>query len=161
MPTSHSPHHGTARLRGPLVAALRTRALVLAFTIWAAAAAGWLATSRATAQQDGGAGVPRHPSAALEHAARYMMALPGKADSVALAAQGTQEGHWRFVNRAGEMFTVGTPDEMKRVISVLYPEAKAGARVLLYMTEDTVFRHRAAVKALPASADLNMVVRGR
>jgi hypothetical protein len=89
------------------------------------------------------------------------MALPGKQDSVALAAQGTQEGYWRFVNRAGEMFTVGSPDEMKRAISVLYPEAKPGARVLVYMTEDTVFRHRAALKTLPAAAELYMVVRGR
>jgi hypothetical protein len=59
------------------------------------------------------------------------------------------------------MFTVGTPDEMTRVISVLYPEAKPGARILLYLTEDTVLRHRATLKALPAGADLNMVVRGR
>ena len=59
------------------------------------------------------------------------------------------------------MFTVGTPDEMKRVISVLYPEAKPGARILLYMTEDTVLRHRDTLKALPATAELNMVVRGR
>ena len=127
-----------------------------------AAIALWLGAARGFAQQDGGAGaVPRHASAALEHAARYMMALPARPDSVALAAQGTQEGHWRFVNRAGEMFTVGTADEMKRVISVLYPEARPGARVLLYMTGDTVFRHRATLTALPAAAELNLVVRGR
>ncbi len=161
MPTSEPPRPATVHLRGRLAAALRTGVLAaVALIVSAAAAAVVLGPSRALAQQDG-ARVPRHPSAALEHAARYMMALPGKADSVALAAQGTQEGHWRFVNRAGEMFTVGTPDEMKRVISVLYPEANASARVLLYLTGDTVFRHRATLKALPASADLNMVVRGR
>jgi len=165
MPTSHSLRHRTVRKRARRAVAVRMRALALALTVWVAAAAGGLGISRAIAQQgaqqEGAARAPRHPSAALEHAARYMMALPGKADSVTLAAQGTQEGHWRFVNRTGEMFTVGTPDEMQRVISVLYPEARAGARVLLYLTEDTVFRHRATLKALPASADLNMVVRGR
>jgi hypothetical protein len=133
-----------------------------AILLASAAIALWLGGSRGLAQQDGGAGaVPRHASAALEHAARYMMALPRRPDSVALAAQGTQEGHWRFVNRAGEMLTVGTPDEMKRVISVLYPQAKPNARILLYVTDDTVFRHRATLGALPASAELNMVVRGR
>lgn len=127
-----------------------------------AALALWLGAARGLAQQDGSAGAPpRHASAALENAARYMMALPARPDSVALAGQGTQEGHWRFVNRAGEMFTVGTPDEMKRAISVLYPGAKPSARVHLYMTEDTVLRHRATLKALPAAAELNLVVRGR
>jgi hypothetical protein len=119
----------------------------------------WLGSVGGMAQREASR-VPRHASAALEQAARYMMALPVKADTVALAAQGTQEGHWRFVNRVGEMFTVGTPDEMKRVVAVLYPEAKAGARIVLYMTEDTVFRHRATLKALPAGAELNMVVGG-
>jgi hypothetical protein len=160
MPTPDSYDARTARLRGRSVARPETRALARGLLASAAAAAVWLGPFGVMAQQDGPR-VPRHASAELEHAARYMMSLPGKPDSVALAAQGTQEGHWRFVNRAGEMFTVGTPDEMKRVISVLYPEAKASARVLLYMTEDTVFRHRATLKALPAAADLNMVVRGR
>ena len=133
-----------------------------AILLASAAVALWLGASRGLAQQDGGAGAaPRDASAALENAARYMMALPARPDGVALAAQGTQEGHWRFVNRAGETFTAGTPDEMKRAISVLYPEAKPGARLLLYMTEDTVLRHRATLKALPATAELSMVVRGR
>jgi hypothetical protein len=135
------------------------RALARLLSASAVVVAVWLGISSVLAQQDGQR-VPRTASAALEHAARYMMSVPGKADGVALAAQGTQEGHWRFVNRAGEMFTVGTPDEMKRVVAVLYPEAKAGARIVLYMTEDTVFRHRAALKVLPASAELNMVVVG-
>jgi hypothetical protein len=134
--------------------------LALALLVAVAGTASWLGASRALAQQDG-SGLPRHASSELEHAARYVMALPGKPNSVALAAQGTQEGHWRFVNRAGEMFTVGTPDEMTRVVTVLYPEAKAGARVSLYMTEDTILRHRATLKALPPAAELHMVVRGQ
>lgn len=158
MPRSEEPRRAPVRQRGRPAAARWMRALACALVM---AAAGWLGAAPAQAQQQGGAGVPRHPSAALEHVARYVMALPGKADTVILAAQGTQEGHWRFVNRSGEMFTVGNPDEMTRVISVLYPEAKPGARLLLYMTEDTVFRHGATLKALPAGADLNMVVRGR
>ena len=73
-----------------------------------------------------------------------MKSLPAKTDGVALAAQATQEGHWRFLNRVGEVFTAGTPDEMKRAVSVLHPGAKPGARLSLYVTGDTLFRHRAA-----------------
>ena len=113
----------------------------------------------AGAQQDS-TDLPRRASVALEVAHRYARTQPARPDTAVLAAQATQEGHWRFVNRAGEMFTVGTPDEMQRVVSVLYPEAKPGARLALYMTDDTVFRHRAAFKSLPASAELHMVAGG-
>jgi hypothetical protein len=161
MPTSDQPCHAAARLRSRPAAAPGTRALavaLLAVSVAAAASALW--PSHGLAQQDGSR-VPRHPSPALEHAAHYMMALPVGRDSVALAAQGTQEGHWRFVNRVGEMLTVGTPEEMKRVLAVLYPEAGPDARIRLYLTEDTVFRYAATLGALPASAELHMVVRGR
>jgi len=122
-----------------------------------AAAAGWFGISSAMSQQDV-SGVPQRASPELENAARHMVSLRGRTDGVLLAAQGTQEGHWRFVNKAREMYTVGNPDEMKRVISVLYPDARASARVSLFLTDDTIFRHRAALKSLPASAELNMVV---
>jgi hypothetical protein len=56
------------------------------------------------------------------------------------------------------MLTVGTPDEMQRVVPVLYPEARAGARLALYVTQDTILRDRAALKALPAGVDLSVVV---
>src|SRR5262245_29970148 len=56
---------------------------------------------------------------ALDQAAAHVKALPPKGESVVLAAQATQEGHWRFVNRAGETLTAGTPDEMKRVAPLL------------------------------------------
>jgi hypothetical protein len=156
MPTVESLRSGTARLHVlPATVLCRSALAVLAIAV-----AGSIGAAAGIAQQEGSR-LPRHASAALEEAARYMMRLPARTDGVALAAQGTQEGHWRFVNRAGEMFTVGTPDEMKRVIAVLYPEAKAGARVALYMTEDTVFRHRTTLQSLPAGAELNMMTAGR
>ena len=111
MPTTESSRPWTARLRG------RTFAVALLAPV--AAAAGWLGASGATAQQEGGR-APRHASAALERAAWYMMSLPRRPDSVALAAQGTQEGHWRFVNRAGEMFTVGTPNSTGRIVDLFF-----------------------------------------
>ena len=96
---------------------------------------------------------------ALDNAAAHVKALPAMpADRPALAAQATQEGHWRFVNRAGETFTAGTPDEMKRVASVLLPDAKADAKLTLYVTEDTILLNRAALKELPTGTELNVVV---
>jgi hypothetical protein len=87
--------------------------------------------------------------------------LKSSSDTVVLAAQGTPEGHWRFVNQSGEMFTVGTPDEMKRVVTVLYPEAKAGARLTFYMTEDTVLGQGVRFRALRLDADWHVVVGDR
>lgn len=138
-----------ARLR----TALRTVALAVVLLLPVAIVAGWLEKIAGTASRSG-----QPISPALESAVRYVRSLPARGDAVALAAQGTPEGHWRFVNRSGEMFTVGAPDEMKRVISVLHPEAKPNARLALYMTQDTVLRDRSALKALPAGIDLSVVV---
>src|SRR5438132_2454474 len=96
---------------------------------------------------------------ALENAAVHMRSLPPKAEGgAALAAQATQEGHWRFVNKAGETFTAGTPDELTRVAGILLPEAKADAKLSLYLTEDTIFLNRSALKDLPKGSELNVVV---
>src|SRR6476620_3141557 len=97
---------------------------------------------------------------ALENAALHLRSLPPKAEGgAALAAQATQEGHWRFVNRAGETFTARTPEELKRVAGVLVPETNADAKLSLYLTEDTVFQHRSALKDLPKGTELYVVAR--
>jgi hypothetical protein len=95
---------------------------------------------------------------ALDNAAAHVKGLPAMADRSALAAQATQEGHWRFVNRAGETLTAGTPEEMKRVAAVLLPDARVDARLALYVTEDTILLNRAALKDLPAGTELYVVV---
>src|SRR5262245_15482846 len=132
---------------------LRTVALAGVLILPVAIMAGWLEKIAGTAARSG---PPISP--ALENAVRHVRALPARGDVVALAAQGTPEGHWRFVNKSGEMFTAGSPDEMKRVVTVLHPEARPGARLALYMTQDTVLRDRVALKALPAGVDLSVVV---
>src|SRR5262245_32605193 len=114
-----------------------------------AAEASWL-TKVMGAAETAGARTAKLGLGALDNAAAHVKALPATAaDRSALAAQATQEGHWRFVNRAGETFTAGTPDEMKRVASVLLPDAKADAKLALYITEDTILLNRAALKELP------------
>src|SRR5262245_40430879 len=138
-----------ARLR----TVLRTVALATVLLLPVAIVAGWL-------EKIGGTALRKGPplSASLEGAVRQVRTVPPKTDVVALAAQGTPEGHWRFVSRTGEVYTVGTPDEMKRVTSVLHPEARPGARLSLYLTQDSVLRDRFALKALPAGVDLSVVV---
>ena len=133
--------------------ALRTVALATVLILPVAILAGWLEKIAGTALRKG-----PPISAALESAVRHVRSLPPRADMVLLAGQGTPEGHWRFVSRSGEMYTIGNPDEMKRVVSVLHPEARPGARLALYMTQDTVLRDRVALKALPAGIDLSVVV---
>ena len=78
----------------------------------AAAHANWLSKVMGAAEQ-AGARTGRLGLGALDNAAAHVKGLPAMADRSALAAQATQEGHWRFVNRAGETLTAGTPEEMK------------------------------------------------
>ena len=62
------------------------------------------------------------------------------------------------MNKAGETFTAGTPEELKRAAAVLLPEAKADAKLSLYVTQDTVFQNRSALKELPKGIELSVVI---
>jgi hypothetical protein len=132
---------------------VRTVALAAVLLVPVAILAGWL---ERLAGAPGGTAADITP--ALENALRYVRTLPVRADAVPVAAQDTRDGRWRFVNKAGEVLTAGTPEEMKRLVPVLYPEARAGARPAVYVTADTVLRDRAALKALPAGIELSVVV---
>ncbi len=91
-------------------------------------------------------------------AAAHLKSLPDSPNG-ALAAHATPEGHWQFVNREGQTFTAGTPDEMGRVLPSLSPgvAATGETKLTLYLSEDSVFMNRAALDALPNGADLNVV----
>jgi hypothetical protein len=93
----------------------------------------------------------------LERAAAHIRTLPVGAKSGVLAAHATPEGHWKFVNRDGEVFTAGTPEEMQRVLPALLPEAPTNAKLSLYLSEDTLFGDRALLKELPPGARLHVV----
>jgi hypothetical protein len=92
---------------------------LLLASLCATAQAGWL--TRIAGSAEHGAARTVRKGAAIDHVTAHLKALPDRPDGIALAAQATQEGHWRFVNKAGETFTAGTPDELKRVASVLLP----------------------------------------
>lgn len=89
---------------------------------------------------------------AAGHVAELPRGTPG-----ALAAHATPEGHWQFVNREGQVFTAGTPDEMTRVVTALLPAGAGDGKLALYLSEDSVFANSAALDALPKTAAINLV----
>ncbi len=99
----------------------------------------------------------RAAEAALDLAVTRAQRLVAPANTVVLAAAASQEGHWTFANLKGERFTAATPDEMKRVASILAPEvATAGAKLLLVVTEASVFAGEDALAKLPRDTVLQL-----
>ena len=94
----------------------------------------------------------------LERAATHIRTLPTGGSGAVLAAHATPEGHWKFVNRDGDVFTAGTPDELQRVVPTLLPHAvPIGGNLGIYLSEETLFRDRALLKDLPPGAKLHVV----
>jgi len=149
---------GRGQRRGAPGLAVRLMALsLLAATAAAPAQASWLSKVIGSVEH-AAPGAAKLGASALDNAAQHVRSLPARADGAAtLAAQATQEGHWRFVNKAGETFTAGTPDELRRVATVLLPDAKADVKLSLFLTEDTIFLYRAALKDLPKGSELYVV----
>jgi hypothetical protein len=126
-----------------------------------AIAFGWLSRIAREAGEAGGSAAMKAGKTgigALDNAAAHVAALPKLANGTALAAHVTPEGHWKFVNREGHVFTAATPEELARVGTALAPEAAPGGKLSLYLSEDTVFKQRAAIESLPADAELHVVV---
>lgn len=123
--------------------------------------ANWLTRLGHVAGDSGGAvagKAARLGTQALDHAAAAIKARPPGAKGAALAVHVTPEGHWKFVNASGEVFTAGTAEELARAVPQLAPEAAQGkAPLALYLTEGTVFEGRAKLKELPRNAELHVV----
>lgn len=132
-------------------------AAVLIAVSAASAQANWL-TKIAREAGELGTSAARHGISGLDRAALHLKALPKAGGGGALAAHATPEGHWKFVNRDGEIFTAGTPDELKLAVPTLLPDAAADAKLTLYLSEGTVFKQRAQLKDLPEGASLRIVV---
>ena len=143
---------GHAVMRGTCAALLLASAAPVA-------QANWLA-KLARGAGEAGSEATRFGAVGLERATAVIERLPATAKGSALAAHATPEGHWKFVNREGEVFTAGTPDELKRAVPTLLPEAAAGAKLAFYLDEDTVFGDRAVLRDLPEGSSL-YVVAGR
>lgn len=100
---------------------------------------------------------PQRDGSSLAQAAQLLKAGPASSAPV-LAAEATQEGHWRFVNRAGEMLTAGTAEEMQRVVSILLPDARPADRLALIVTRDTLLLRRGAFKDLPKGLQVRVAI---
>lgn len=151
------------RLTRPLLAllSLALLAAAVATALPPSAAAGWLSRIAGGAAEVGvgGAGrAARIGATALERAAAHVKALPATAKGTALAVHVTPEGHWQFMNEAGETFTAGTPQELARAIPTLTGEAAGGGKLALYLSDSTVFEQRALLKDLPKADSLHVVV---
>lgn len=119
--------------------------------------ANWLSRIAREAGEAGGK-VGKLGLGSLDNAAAHLKTLPKTGKGVALAAEATPEGHWRFANREGEVFTAGTPAEMSRVAQALAPDAPADGRLVLYLSEEAAFGPRAHFDSLPSTAELHVVV---
>jgi hypothetical protein len=155
MSTPQSPVPGRSSAPPLLFAAARALMLAAILFLPVAVLAGWLdrvAAPRHKAEADAA-----RPAGAFDKVIAHVKSVPAAVDSVPLAAEATSEGHWRFVNQAGEIFTAGTPGEMRRAIPVLYPRARANVRPAIHVGPWTALTQRAAFKSLPAGADLFIV----
>ncbi|MFZ4808938.1 MAG: hypothetical protein ACOYLQ_16920 [Hyphomicrobiaceae bacterium] len=122
----------------------------------APAGADWLTRILAASERAGGKAAIIG-AGALDRLARHIKtAAAGKSGPV-LGAAVSHEGHWTFVNAAGERLTAGNADEMRRIIPVL---TGAGGEVkpTLVLSEDSIFRHREHLGALPPSSGLAVLV---
>lgn len=122
--------------------------------------AGWLSRLAREAAEGGGGATSKLGKTgvgALDNAAAHVAGLPKVTGTTALAAHVTPEGHWKFANRDGQVYTAATPEELARVGMALTPEVAPGGKIAFYLSEDTVFTQRAALKDLPQDADLHLV----
>jgi hypothetical protein len=140
---------GHAAMRGTCAALLLASAAPVA-------QASWLA-KLARGAGEAGSEATRFGAVGLERVTAIIERLPATAKGSALAARATPEGHWKFVNREGEVFTAGTPDELKRAVPTLLPEVAADAKLAFYLDEDTVFGDRAVLRDLPEGSSLYVV----
>lgn len=111
---------------------------------------------------DAGSTAGRIGIGALDDATAVLRRLPKpKKGELAFAAHATPDGHWKFTNQDGGVFTAATPDEMGRVAKALAPDADANAPLNIYLSDETLFKRANSIDDLPKSARLNVVSGGK
>lgn len=151
---SHTLGYGHALMRGTCAALLLAASVPSAQANWLSK----LARGAGEAGEAAGArGAAKLGVIGLDRAAAHIKALPAGPKASVLAAHATPEGHWKFVNRDGDVFTAGTPEELKRAVPTLLPDSTPDANLAIYLSEETVFGDRALLKDLPVGASLHIV----
>ncbi|MCB1483287.1 MAG: hypothetical protein KDJ17_00150 [Hyphomicrobiaceae bacterium] len=120
-----------------------------------AAHANWLTALTKGATKAGKAASHTHLGD-IGKAISHVPHLPPGSRGVALAAHATSDGHWQFATREGNVFTAATPDEMKRMLPSLVPDAPSDGKMALYLSEDSAFANRSALDKLPPDAELHL-----
>lgn len=98
---------------------------------------------------------------ALDEAGAHLKTLPAARRSRAIAAELTDEDHWRLRNAEGETFTAATPEELSRGLRVLAPLTEEASKHVILLTGDTLFKDRTKLKALPADAEFDALIESR
>lgn len=147
------------RLRRELIA---TRVLGLAVSVGVAlftlapAQANWL-TSLTKGTSKVGKATHLHPDLGdLGKAIGHLPKLEPGSGSLALAAHVTPEGHWKFATHEGKVFTVGTPDEMQHMLPSLAPGATPDTKLMLFISEESIFANPGALDKLPSGSQLHI-----
>ena len=110
----------------------------------------WLPSVSATQAEDTGG---------VASATTALASLP--ASSVAIAVNATPEGHWQFVTRTGDVYTAGTPDELKRAGAAVLPDNAGGfTNATLVLSRDSLFAGRDVLRNLPAAKDQRVAIGG-
>lgn len=98
---------------------------------------------------------------ALDEAGIHLKSLPAPRRARAVAAELTNEGHWRLRNAEGETFTAATPEELNRGLQVLAPLTEEAAKQVILLTGETLFKDASKLKELPANAEFDALIESR
>lgn len=150
---------------GRFVALLICLAAGAVLVAGSSASANWL-TKLAREAGDAGGSAARYATHHVDDIGglgRFLKTLPNDGRGPVMAAHVTPEGHWKFTNRDGEVFTAASAEEMSRVLPTLLPDhAPGGPRpVRLYLSEDTVFQRPTMIEGLPGNLELHLLTAKR
>lgn len=124
------------------------------------AGANWLTRILKHADDAGSKRVPRG-LAALDEAGAHLKSLPAPRRARAVAAELTNEGHWRLRNADGETFTAATPAELSSGLNVLAPLTEEAAKHVILLTVETLFKDASKLQALPQDAEFDALIESR
>ncbi len=156
-------------LQHELAVSLMAALLILAHPTLAhttPADAGWLGSIWSQITSSGVPGEPGSDAGIAAATAALKNLPPPPRNHAVLAAHAGAEGHWAFANSRGETFTVATPDEMRRVVATLAPEAAEAKSpspqipLSIHLTYSSASDRTAMLKDLPSGARL-FVLHGR
>ncbi len=96
---------------------------------------------------------------ALGTALVALKALPEADAKLAVAVHANAQGHWQFATLAGDVFTAGTPDELKRAARVMAPNATDGfASARLVLSQASLFAGASVLKDLPDAKSIMVAI---